>query len=80
MTTARRPSSASATPRGRSPGAMIVQPSRRPAAPAMTIAVSSSRPWGRISPQKLRLLPRGGEQAGRDAEVRAVEDEDVRGR
>ena len=51
ITTERRPSSASASPRGRSPGAITVHPRRNPAAPATTIAVNSSRPWGRISPK-----------------------------
>jgi hypothetical protein len=36
---------------------MTVQPSFRPAAPAMNTAVSSSRPCGRISPQNFGNAP-----------------------
>ena len=43
-----RPSSASARPRGRGPGSMMLQPRRSPAAAARNTAVSSSIPCGRI--------------------------------
>ena len=57
MTTDRRPSSASASVRVRSPGSMMTQPSRSPAPPAITTAVSSSRPWGRMSPKNRGSSP-----------------------
>ena len=47
-----RPSRASAWERDRSPGSTHDQNSRKPTPPATKTAVSSSRPWGRISPQK----------------------------
>ena len=65
-----RPSSASARPRGRGPGSMTVQPSRRPVAAARNTALSSSipcgrmsaknstpRPWAIISPAEAPTLP-----------------------
>ena len=50
--TARSPSSASAVPRVRSPGANMAHAILRPAPDATAIAVSSMRPWGVIRPQK----------------------------
>jgi len=49
IVTVARPSSASARDRGRGPGSMTVQPSRRPAAAARKTADSSSMPCGKIS-------------------------------
>ena len=46
-----RPSRASAWVRDRSPGSTQDQNSRKPTPPATKTAVSSRRPWGRISPQ-----------------------------
>jgi hypothetical protein len=55
--TASLASSASAVRRYRSPGSTSDQPMRRPAPPAMQIAMSSRKPCGSTSAQKISALP-----------------------
>ncbi len=52
-----RPCRANARPRVPAPGSIHVQPSRSPAPAATNTAVSSSRPWGTISPRKRPSRP-----------------------
>ena len=79
ITAERRPCSASASVRVRSPGSTIAQPTARPGAAGHDDRGELEQAVREDQPVELRLLPDRREQAGRLADVGAVGHEDERG-